>query len=138
MKRRVPMSSPEESPRPAAYSLPEIRLHDGVSRDTFEKFMLETLLPTVDTREDAADFGDQPNPDQHFLLQGDWPSEVYIWTTRVEYFVHHTPLPEWLFRRFEEMYEAAREPLAPFGTYTSEERRVFYDVASMGEIFLLT
>jgi hypothetical protein len=32
------------------------------------------------------------------------------------------------------MYDAAREPLAPFGT-VSEELQSFYDVASTGGIF---
>jgi hypothetical protein len=129
------MSSPQDNPQPVAYALREIRLHDGVSRDKFETFMLETLFPTLDTSQDAGGLGGGFGPDHHVLLQGEWPSAVYVWMSRVEYSVHHTPFPTWLSARFERMYEAAREPLAPFGTYTSEELRMFYDVASMGGHF---
>src|SRR5690349_380345 len=111
--RRSSMNGPQDSPKPAAHSLREIRLNDGVSRDTFEKFMLETLFPSVDTSRDAVNLGSEPlASDRHVLLQGDWPSDVYVWVTLVEYSVHQTPLPAWLFRRFEGMYEAARESLA--------------------------
>ena len=91
--------------------------------------MLETFLPTVDTSQGTV-FG----PDQHTILQQDWPSATYVWMSRVEYSVHHTPFPGWLLERFTAMYEAAREPLAPFGT-VSEEVQSFYDVASTGGIF---
>lgn len=130
------MHSAQDSPQPAAYSQREIRLHDGVSRATFEKFMLETLFPTVDTSQGGDALGGEGlRPDEHRLLQAEWNSAVYMWMSRVEYSVHQTPLPAWLFSRLERMYEQAREPLAPFGAYTSEERRVFYDVASMGGKF---
>ncbi len=33
------------------------------------------------------------------------------------------------------MYEDVREKLEPFGTYTSERGKTFYDVASMGGRF---
>jgi hypothetical protein len=78
-RRSNAMGSPQE-PHPVAYGLREIRLNDGVSRDTFKKFMLETLFPTVDTSQGSG-FG----PDQHTLLQQDWPSDVYVWMSRVEY-----------------------------------------------------
>ena len=130
------MHSAQDSPQPAAYVEREIRLRDGVSRDTFEKFMLETLFPTVDTSRDGDVLGGEGlRPDEHRLLQAEWPSAVYMWVSRIEYSVHQTPFPAWLFSRLEQMYEQAREPLAPFGAYTSEELRVSYDVASMGGRF---
>jgi hypothetical protein len=124
------------SPQPAAYAQRQICLRDGVSRDTFEKFMLETLFPTVDTSRDVDALGGEDlRPDEHRLLQAEWPSTVYVWLSRIEYSVHQTPFPAWLFSRLDQMYEQAREPLAPFGAYVSEERRVSYDVASMGGMF---
>lgn len=88
------MNSPQER-HPVAYGLREIRLNDGASRDAFERFVLESFFPTVDTSQGTV-FG----PDQHTLLQQDWPSAAYVWVSRVEYSVHHTPFPGWLFERF--------------------------------------
>ncbi len=129
MVRVSPMSNPQEDPKPAAYSFREIRLHEDVNNDAFEKFMVEELFPTVDTSDNG--FG----PDQHLLLQGDWPGDVYVWMSRLEYFVHQTPFPAWLSSRLGSMYEDAREKLEPFGAYTSEGLEISYDVASMGGRF---
>jgi hypothetical protein len=126
------MNSPERGRQPVAYGLREIRLNEGVSQDAFEKFILETFFPTVDTSQVAPDAGF--GRDQHFLLQRDWPSTVYVWMSRVEYQVHQTPFPTWLFNRFTSMYDTAQEPLAPFGT-VSEELQVLYDVGSTGGRF---
>jgi hypothetical protein len=120
------MSDQQEDPKPAAYSLREIGLHEGVDNSAFERFMTEELFPTIDTSEDG--FG----PDQHFLLQDDWPNDVYVWVSRLEYSVHHTPFPGWLSMRLSSMYEDVREKLEPFGAYTSEGGKTFYDVVSMG------
>ena len=123
------MSDRQEDPKPTAYSFREIRLHEGVNNSAFEKLMIEELFPSVDTSDNG--FGS----DQHFLLQDDWPSDVYVWVSRLEYSVHQTPFPGWLSMRLSSMYEDVRERLEPFGTYASESYKTFYDVASMGGRF---
>jgi hypothetical protein len=69
---------------PVALSSRKIRLHEGVRHDRFERFVLEELFPSVDTS------GDGSAPDQHYHYQKDWPSDVYVWMTRLEYSVHQT------------------------------------------------
>ena len=117
--------SDQQGTNPIALSFRKVALHEGVRHEDFEKFMLEELFPTIDTSEDGF------APDQHFLLQEDWPSDVYVWMSRVEYPVHHTPFPLWLSTRLSDMYEDAREKLEPFGAYTSDTLAVSFDVASM-------
>ncbi len=66
------MSDRQEDPKPAAYSFREIRLHERVDNSAFEKFMIVELFPTIDTSDNGL------GPDQHFLLQYDWPSDIYV------------------------------------------------------------
>jgi len=65
------MSGQQET-NPVALSFRKIALRQGVNKQAFEKSMLEELFPTVDTS------GNGFAPDQHFLLQEDWPSDVYV------------------------------------------------------------
>jgi len=87
--------------------------------------MLEELFPTLDTSEEGL------GPDQHFLLQEDWPSDVYVWMSRVEYGVHQTPFPNWLSMRLRNMYEGAQPKLEPFSSYMADTLDTAFDVASM-------
>ena len=121
--------SDQQEVSPVALSSRKIRLHEGVRHDRFERFVLEELFPSVDTS------GDGSAPDQHYLYQKDWPSDVYVWMTRLEYSVHQTPFPAWLSDRLFEMYEDARTELEPFGAYTANTLDLAFDVASMGGRF---
>jgi hypothetical protein len=129
MVRVSSAGNPQQDPKPVAYSFRELRLHEDVNNDAFERFMIGELFPTIDTSDNG--FG----PDQHLLLQDDWHSDVYVWVSRLEYFVHQTPFPAWFSSRLGSMYEDAREKLEPFGAYTSEGLEISYDVASMGGRF---
>jgi hypothetical protein len=122
------MSDHQEA-KPVALSFRKIALHEGVKHIDFEKFMLEELFPTVDTSDKEG------APDQHFLLQEDWPSDVYVWMSRLEYSVHQTPFPQWLTGRLSDMYENAQGKLEPFGSYTENTLDIAFDVASMGGRF---
>lgn len=119
----------QQETNPVALSFRKIALREGVNKQAFEKFMLEELFPTVDTS------GNGFAPDQHFLLQEDWPSDVYVWMSRLEYSVHQTPFPAWLSGRLFDMYEGARAKLEPFGSYTADTFDTSFDVASMGGRF---
>jgi hypothetical protein len=104
---------------PVAFALHRITLHEGADEDEFERFMLEELFPAVNTNPDG-------EPDQHFLLKSDTFGPEYLWMSRMEYWIHHTPLPNWLLNRVEEMPSSMRDKLERFGTRTSSD--VFYDV----------
>jgi hypothetical protein len=117
--------SEQQDATPVALSFRKIALHEGVSHRDFERFMLEELFPTIDTSENGS------APDQHFLLQEDWPSDVYVWMSRLEYSVHQTPFPAWLSDRLFDMYQNAQEKLEPFGRYTKDTLDTSFDVASM-------
>jgi hypothetical protein len=121
--------SDQQEGNPVALSFRKIALHEGVSHRDLEKFMLEELFPSIDTSEDGF------APDQHFLLQEDWPSDVYVWMSRLEYSVHQTPFPVWLTGRLSDMYENAQGKLEPFGNYTENTLDIAFDVASMGGRF---
>jgi|SRR5215218_6922618 len=121
--------SDQQDTNPIALSFRKVALHEGVRHEDFKKFMLEELFPTIDTSEDGF------APDQHFLLQEDWPSDVYVWMSRLEYWVHQTPLPQWLINRLSDMYENAQGKLEPFGSYTENTLDIAFDVASMGGRF---
>jgi hypothetical protein len=121
--------SDQQDTNPIALSFRKVALHEGVRHEDFEKFMLEELFPTIDTSKDGF------APDQHFLLQEDWPSDVYVWMSRLEYLVHQTPFPQWLINRLSDMYENAQGKLEPFGSYTENTPDIAFDVASMGGLF---
>jgi len=121
--------SDQREVNPVALSFRKIALREGVSHSDFEKFMLEDLFPTIDTSDDGF------APDQHFLLQEDWPSDVYVWMSRLEYAVHQTPFPAWLSGRLFDMYEGALAKVEPFGSYTADTLDTSFDVASMGGRF---
>jgi hypothetical protein len=121
--------SDQQDTNPIALSFRKVALHEGVRHEDFEKFMLEELFPTIDTSEDGF------APYQHFLLQEDWPSDVYVWMSRLEYSVHQTPFPQWLTGRLSDMYENAQGKLEPFGSYTDDTLDIAFDVASMGGRF---
>jgi len=121
--------SNQQDTKPIALSFRKVALHESATHEDFEKFMLEELFPTIDTSEDGF------APDQHFLLQEDWPSDVYVWMSRLEYSVHHTPFPQWLANRLHDMYENAQGKLEPFGSYTEDTLDIAFDVASMGGRF---
>jgi hypothetical protein len=121
--------SEQQDANPVSLSFRKIALHEGVSHRDFERFMLEELFPTIDTSDSRS------APDQHFLLQEDWPSDVYVWMSRLEYSVHQTPFPAWLSSRLSDMYENAQGELEPFGRYTKDTLDTSFDVASMGGRF---
>jgi hypothetical protein len=121
--------SDQQDTNPIALSFRKVALHESVRHEDFEKFMLEELFSTIDTSEDGF------APDQHFLLQEDWPSDVYVWMSRLEYSVHQTPFPQWLTGRLSDMYENAQGKLEPFGSYTEDTLDIAFDVASMGGRF---
>jgi hypothetical protein len=121
--------SDQQDTNPIALSFRKVALHEGVRHEDFEKFMLEELFPTIDTSEDGF------APDQHFPLQEDWPSDVYVWMSRLQYSVHQTPFPTWLHNRLHDMYENAQGKLEPFGSYTVDTLDVSFDVASMLGMF---
>jgi hypothetical protein len=105
---------------PVAFALHTIKLHDGVNEDEFEKFMLEELFQSVDTNPNG-------ESDQHTLLNGGSQDE-YVWMSRLEYEIHHTPLPTWLLNRVESMVnDDVRKELEPYGTDIAST--VYYDVA---------
>ena len=114
-----------KSVKPVAFSLYTIKLREGQDADDFEKFMLEEVFPTVNANVD----GDLISVNQHVLLNAGSPDE-YVWMTRLEYFIHHTPLPGWLLNGVESMHDSVREKLEPFGTNTSST--ILYDVADSG------
>ncbi len=112
----------EQNPaKPVAFVLRRIILHDRANSDDFEQFMLAELFPAVNTSSN----GEQP--DQHFLLQGGADNE-YVWLSRLEYWIHQTPLPQWLFNRVERTDDEVQERLQAFGTSTPAE--VYYDVTA--------
>jgi hypothetical protein len=123
--------SDQQDTNPIALSFRKVALHEGVRHEDFEKFMLEELFPSIDTSEDGFE------ADQHFLLQEeeDWPSDVYVWMSRLQYSVHQTPFPTWLHNRLHDMYENAQGKLEPFGSYTVDTLDVSFDVASMLGMF---
>ncbi|MCZ7575366.1 MAG: hypothetical protein M5U01_42995 [Ardenticatenaceae bacterium] len=111
--------SENRSATPVAFALQRITLHEGVNPDDFEKFMLAELFPIIATH------GENEGPDQHFLLSGGSNNE-YTWMSRLEYWIHQTPLPTWLLNRVERMGDEARGKLDRFGILASPE--IFYDV----------
>jgi hypothetical protein len=121
--------SDQQEANAVALSFRKIALHEGGSHRDFEIFMLEELFPSID----ASDNGFPP--DQHFLLQEDWPSDVYVWMSRLEYSVHQTPFPVQLTDRLSDMYENAQGKLEPFGSYTVDTLNISFDVASMHSRF---
>jgi hypothetical protein len=107
-----------------AFVLHTIKLHETADAVDFEKFMLKEIFPTVDTRDSG--FGHMESiPDQHFLLGGRSFDE-YVWMIRLEYYIHHTPLPNWLSRRARESYARVKDKIEQFSTRTSTE--LLYDV----------
>jgi hypothetical protein len=103
-----------------------IKLHDTADGFDFERFMLKEVFPAVDTRD--AGFGNDEShvtPDQHFLLGGRSFNE-YVWMIRLEYFIHHTPLPTWLGRRASVSYARVKDRIEQFGTRTATE--LLFDV----------
>jgi hypothetical protein len=105
-----------------AFVLHTIKLHDTVDAVAFEKFMLNEVLPVVDTH--SPHLGETA-PDQHFLLGGRGLDE-YVWMIRLEYFIHQTPLPTWLGNRARESYAGVKDKIEQFGTRTETE--LLYDV----------
>ena len=105
-----------------AFVLHTIKLHETADAVAFERFMLNEVFPTVDTHN--AHMG-ETTPDQHFLLGGRGIDE-YVWMIRLEYFIHHTPLPTWLGNRARESYAGVKDKIEPFGTRTATE--FLYDV----------
>ena len=114
-------SRPKRGPvQPVAYTLHRIKLREGVSDDDFERFMLEQVFPAVDTSEQ------DEQPDQHFLLGSEMFGDDYVWMSRLEYWIHHHPLPNWLGQRVERQAKESGEKLEPFGRITSST--TYYDV----------
>ena len=105
--------------KPVAVVLHRITLREGADRDAFERCVLEEVFPAVATSKD------DEAPDQHVLLNGG-DRDAYVWMARLEYFVHHTPLPTWLSNRAEKMQQDAGGKLAAFSTLAPPD--IYYDV----------
>jgi hypothetical protein len=110
----------KEPVKPVAYALHTIKLHDGVSDDDFEKYMLEEVFPATDTS------GEDEAPDQHFLLGSEMFGDDYAWMSRLEYWIHHHPLPNWLGQRVERQAQEVGEKIESYGAITSST--TYYDV----------
>lgn len=117
-------SSLESSSIALAFVLHTIKLHDTTDAVAFEELMLKQVFPEVDTRGSGLADSDVA-PDQHFLLGGRSFDE-YVWMIRLEYFVHHTPLPSWLGNRARESYAGVKEKIEQFAARTDTE--LLYDV----------
>lgn len=105
-----------------AFGLHTIKLNEPAKGRDFERFMIREVFPAVNTQDpQAEDMG----PDQHFLLASGGGGE-YVWMIRLEYFMHHTPLPNWLLNRVDESYSSVKDKIEPFGTLVSTQ--LFYDV----------
>jgi hypothetical protein len=117
-------SSLESSSIALAFVLHSIKLHETADAVAFETLMLEEVFPEVDTR--GSGVGDMDvAPDQHFLLGGRSFDE-YVWMIRLEYFVHHTPLPTWLGNRARDSYAGVKAKIEQVASRTSTE--LLYDV----------
>lgn len=117
-------SALESSSIALAFVLHTIKLHETADAVAFESFMLKEVFPEVDTRRSGVG-DDDAAPDQHFLLGGRSFDE-YVWMIRLEYFVHHTPLPTWLGNRARESYAGVKAKIETFGKRTATE--LLYDV----------
>jgi hypothetical protein len=113
-------SKKQEPVKPVAYAYHTIKLHDGVDSDDFEKHMLDEVFPALDTSEEGE------AADQHFLLGSDTLGNDYVWMSRLEYWVHQTPLPNWLLQRVERQAKEGGVRLEPFATIAGST--VHYDV----------
>jgi len=123
---------PEPKPSPLdsstiglAFVLHSIKLNEAANTDDFERIMLHEVFPSVDTLASSPWKGEESTPDEHFLLSGRGPNE-YVWMIRLEYFIHHTPEPTWLFNRATASFDTVKDKIEQFGTLASTE--VLYDV----------
>jgi hypothetical protein len=117
-------SSLESSSIALAFVLHSLKLRETADAVAFETLMLEEVFPEVDTR--GSGVGDMDvAPDQHFLLAGRSFDE-YVWMIRLEYFVHHTPLPTWLGNRARDSYAGVKAKIEQVASRTSTE--LLYDV----------
>lgn len=64
-------------------------------------------------------------PDRHSLLSGRNVDE-YVWMVQMEYYIHHTPLPNWLGRRARETFAGVKDKIEQFGTRIQTD--LLYDV----------
>jgi hypothetical protein len=100
-----------------AFALHTIKLNETANELDFEKFMLNEVFPSVDTRGLGFPAVELAH-DQHFLL-GARGFDEYVWMMRLEYFIHHTHLPTWLGGRAREGYASVKDKIEQFGTRTS-------------------
>jgi len=96
-----------------------ITLHNPDKKEEFEKFLVEQLLPSINTNTTG-----QP-PDKHALLDG---TGGYACLSFLTYAVHQTPLPVWLSEQVEELTKALRGGLSAFGEVAPPE--FYYNVAA--------
>ncbi len=122
MEKAAEGSGKDSSKNGLAFVLYTIKLHETAEAHDFERHMIKEIFPIVNTQK--SEFGEM-TPDQHFLLDGSNDGE-YIWMIRMEYFIHHTPRPNWLLVRAEEGYAGVKEKVEPFGTLASTS--IHYDV----------
>ena len=111
----------QEQVTPIATALHTIKLHEGIEGDDFEQFLLEEVFPAMNTNEDQ-----EGEPDRHFLLGREMFGDDYVWMSRLEYWIHHHPLPNWLTQRVERQVKEAEGKLAAWGTITGST--TYYDV----------
>ena len=108
-----------------AFVFHTIKLNEGIDEQTFEKFMLNEIFPAVNTQGSGL-AGADGGPDHHRLLAGQLSAREYIWMIHLEYFIHHTPLPNWLVKRASDSYEKVTDKIEAFGDKTAT--RILYDV----------
>lgn len=108
-----------------AFVFHTIKLNEGVDEQKFEKFMLDEIFPAVNTQRSGV-AGVEAGPDHHRLLAGQLWEGDYIWMIHLEYFIHHTPLPNWLARRASESYASVADKIEAFGEKTTTY--ILYDV----------
>jgi hypothetical protein len=102
-----------------------IRLQDGANAQDFEELMLDEIFPVANSQESSF-AGEGASPDTHRLLASNQFDKEYTWMIQMEYFIHHTPLPNWLSQRAAEIYESMAGKIEEFGEKTGT--KIMYDV----------
>jgi hypothetical protein len=116
-----------ETETPIAFVLHDLTLRDTAERDEFEKVATKEILPSFNTNPDSSGA-----PDLHLLISRSQLGRDYVCLSRLSYSIHHTPLPNWLLNRAEEVGKILQKKLEGVAEVTN--RQVFYDVAGWRRI----
>ena len=123
-KKKSKTNSLDEPSTGQAFILHQLKIPEDANKQNFEVFMLKEIFPLVNTQDSTVDKNGMA-ADQHFLLDGSVLSD-YVWMIRMEYSIHHTPLPTWLNKRAEESYNKVKNKIEEFATLVTTV--VMYDV----------